>query len=414
MRLEKNLNKLDIIDKFFIIWSFFIPITSFVLIPSVKGSLISYILGFISPLIILFKRKNFFKKYIICFGEFVYIWLAFFCLSQLGNLIYNINISDLILVSNETNNIKVFRNSIFTQSLYLVPCILLYLYCKFFYNIKWDKWIVYSGWLFSVIGLYFLLYFLLTGQNGDIISNRVFADNTEVSNIAQRLSILSIGIERVQSLSGEPSMYAFTILPYIIFAIHRKANKLLIATMIVSLLLSVSTTGFLGIIIYIICILFFSKINKRYIKNLIIFIGILIFIYFLFSSYIDEIIMNMIINKITADPTNISGLERSANIMDNIIYWSNLNNINFLFGIGFGVIRSTDLLTTFLINIGLIGTLLFAYFYLKKIKLRNLTMKKIGDNAILLVLFITSMISVPEFSYLSFWLFLGLINSKNN
>ena len=183
------------------------------------------------------------------------------------------------------------------------------------------------------------------------------------------MSILSIGIERVQSLSGEPSMYAFTILPYIIFAIHRKANKLLIATMIVSLLLSVSTTGFLGIIIYIICILFFSKINKRYIKNLIIFIGILIFIYFLFSSYIDEIIMNMIINKITADPTNISGLERSANIMDNIIFCSNLNHINFLFGIGFGVIRSTDLLTTFLINIGLIGTLLFAYFYLKKIKL---------------------------------------------
>lgn len=414
MRLEKNLNKLDIIDKFFIIWSFFIPITSFVLIPSVKGSLISYILAFISPLIILFKRKNFFKKYIICFGEFVYIWLAFFCLSQLGNLIYNINISDLILVSNETSNIKVFRNSIFTQSLYLVPCILLYLYCKFFYNIKWDKWIVYSGWLFSVIGLYFLLYFLLTGQNGDIISNRVFADSTEVSNIAQRLFILSIGIERVQSLSGEPSMYAFTILPYIIFAIHRKANKILIATMTVSLLLSVSTTGFLGIIVYIICILFFSKINKIYIKNLIIFIGILIFIYFLFSSYIDEIVMNMIINKITADPTNISGVERSANIMDNIIYWSNLNNINFLFGIGFGVIRSTDLLTTFLINIGLIGTLLFAYFYLKKIKLRNLTIKKIGDNAILLVLFITSMISVPEFSYLSFWLFLGLINSKNN
>lgn len=209
-------------------------------------------------------------------------------------------------------------------------------------------------------------------------------------------------------------MYAFTILPYIIFAIHRKANKILIATMILSLLLSVSTTGFLGILIYIICVLFFSKINKKYIKNLIIFIGILIFIYFLFSVYIDEIVMNIIINKITADSTNVSGVERSANIIDNIIYWSNLDNINFLFGIGFGVIRSTDLLTTFLVNIGLIGTLLFAYFYLRKITLRNLTMKKIGDNAILLVLFITSMISVPEFSYLSFWLFLGLINSKNN
>lgn len=414
MRLEKNLNKLDIIDKFFIIWSFFIPITSFVLMPSVKGSLISYILAFISPLIILFKRRNFLKKYIIYFGGVAYIWLAFFCLSQLGNHIYNINISDLILISNETSDIKVFRNSIFTQTLYLLPCILLYLYCKNFYNTKWDKWIVYSGWLFSVIGLYFWVYSLLTGENGDIISNRVFADSTEVTNIPQGVDILSIGFQRVQSLSGEPSMYAFTILPYIIFAIHRKANKILIATMILSLLLSVSTTGFLGILIYIICVLFFSKINKKYIKNLIIFIGILIFIYFLFSVYIDEIVMNIIINKITADSTNVSGVERSANIIDNIIYWSNLDNINFLFGIGFGVIRSTDLLTTFLVNIGLIGTLLFAYFYLRKITLRNLTMKKIGDNAILLVLFITSMISVPEFSYLSFWLFLGLINSKNN
>lgn len=89
MRLEKNLNKLDIIDKFFVIWSFFIPITSFVLMPSVKGSLISYILAFISPLIILFKRRNFLKKYIIYFGGVAYIWLAFFCLSQLGNHIYN-------------------------------------------------------------------------------------------------------------------------------------------------------------------------------------------------------------------------------------------------------------------------------------------------------------------------------------
>lgn len=407
-------NKYNIIDKYFILWTFFIPITSVILIPNIKGTLISYLLAFISPFIILFRAKNFFKKYIMEFLFFLFIWMTFFCLSQFGNLIYNINISNLILVNNELNIMKVFRSSIFTQSLYLIPCILLYLYCKNFYNIKWDKWIIFSGYVFSIIGLYFLVYFLVTGQNGDFISNRIFGDSVVASNIPQNILVGDIVIQRVQSLSGEASMYAFTILPYIIFAIHRSTNKIMIIIMTLSLLLSLSTTGFLGIIVYIICICYFFKINKIFLKYFVITICILIFIYMLIFPYINDIIINMIANKITADTTSISGMERSENIKSNIIYWSNLDNINFLFGIGFGVIRSTDLLTTLLVNIGLIGTLLFTYFYLKKIKFKNITKKEIGDNAILLVLFITSMVAVSEFSYLSFWLFLGIINSKNN
>ena len=85
-----------------------------------------------------------------------------------------------------------------------------------------------------------------------------------------------------------------------------------------------------------------------------------------------------------------------------------------LFGIGFGYIRSTDMFTTFLVNIGVIGVTVFTYFYLKNLKLRVKNTEDITYNAILLVVFFTGMISVPEFSYLSFWLFLGIIRNKYN
>ena len=44
-------------DYYFMIWCFFIPITSVVIVPVIKGSLISYIFAFISPLIFLFYPK---------------------------------------------------------------------------------------------------------------------------------------------------------------------------------------------------------------------------------------------------------------------------------------------------------------------------------------------------------------------
>lgn len=127
--------------------------------PSVKGSLISYILAFITPFIILFRMKNFLKIYNAIF--IFYLFGLVFCLSQLGNLIWHINLTNLILVSTENIDYKLFRNSLYTQSLYLLPCIMTYLYCKNFYKPIWDKWISYSGFLFVIIGLLKFLYIFL-------------------------------------------------------------------------------------------------------------------------------------------------------------------------------------------------------------------------------------------------------------
>lgn len=397
--------------KFFLIWSFFIPITSFVLLPSVKGSLISYIMAFISPIIVI-SCKKIRKKYFCDFCIFIFIWLFFLMISQLSNSIWNINISSLILLDSNDFYTKVFRDSIFSQSLYLLPCIFLFLYTKYFYNEKWDIWIIYSGLVFSIIGLFFFVYFLFTGQNADFISNRIVGENN--GSWYQYVIIGNLLIQRIQGLSGEPSMYAFILLPYLIFSIHRKANKSIIFIMGLSLILTTSTSGYLGILVYLFCLLYFNRINIRYLKYILISISICCVIYIIFKDYIDGIIMNAIINKLTNldDPNNVSGIERSANIYGNIIYWLNLDIMHMLFGIGFGVIRSTDLFSTFLINIGIVGTILFSYFYLKNIKRKNITFKDIGDNSILLVLFVVAMVSVPEFSFLSFWLFLGIIYHK--
>lgn len=83
-----------------------------------------------------------------------------------------------------------------------------------------------------------------------------------------------------------------------------------------------------------------------------------------------------------------------------------------LFGIGFGYIRSSNLFTTLLVNTGIIGVLSFSYFYLKDFSLKAQNFIKQGNNSIILVLFVISMVAVPEFSYLSFWIFLAI--SKNN
>lgn len=281
MRLEKNLNKLDIIDKFFIIWSFFIPITSFVLMPSVKGSLISYILAFITPFIILFRVKNFFKKYIMQFLFFLFIWISFFCLSQLGNLIWHINLTNLILVSTENIDYKLFRNSLYTQSLYLLPCIMTYLYCKNFYKPIWDKWISYSGFLFVIIGLLkFFIYFFTNGStDGDFLTNREYGEGG-TNSLFQYINILGLSLVRIQSLTGEPSMYSFIVLPYLIFFFYKNEYWKAFIT-IISIILSFSSTGFIGLFIYFLLYIIYNK-KKNYKIVVVIFIPCIILYYLFF------------------------------------------------------------------------------------------------------------------------------------
>lgn len=403
-------NKYSITDKYFILWAFFIPISSWVISPSIKGSLISYLFAFLSPLVIICFRQDIVKEYILDIVKIALVLLFLALMSQLANVLFNINLYNIVLVNPGDFDDKIFRSSLITQSIYLIPVILTFLYVKHLYKPSWDKWIIYGGLVFVLYGFYKWLGFLLTGTDIDFLTNRTFGDSDTVLYQYQGISIAGLNLQRFQSLTGEPSMFAFTILPYFIFAIHRKANIIIISFMGLALLLSTSSTAYLGLSMYILYVLINSKKGKTFFKVLIALIIVSLILYGIFSEYINDVLNNMIFNKI--DST--SGEIRSYDFNNHINYIMNLDIMHNLFGIGFGYIRSGDLFTTLLVNTGILGILSFAYFYLKDFCLKVRNFIDLGNNSILLVSFIMSMTAVSEFSYLSFWLFVAIIRNRKN
>lgn len=400
-------NKYSITDKYFILWAFFIPISSWVISPSIKGSLISYLFAFLSPLVIICFRQDIVKEYFLDIVKIVLVLLFFALMSQLANTLFNIQYLDLVLVNPGNFSDKFFRSSLITQSLYLIPPILTFLYIKYLYKSSWDKWIIYGGLVFVLYGFYKWLGFLLTGTDVDFLTNRTFGTFDE-AQMGQYLSLAGITMQRFQALSGEPSMFAFTILPYFIFAVHKKANIIILLLLGISILISTSTTAYIGLLIYFVYLLLYIKKDKKFVIGTVFTTILLVLIYIIFYEYINDIINMSVLNK----SDSISGQARIWRIEYNLSYMSELDYLHMLFGIGFGYIRAEDLFTTLLINTGIIGVIIFLYFYLKDFSLKVTSFKVLGYNAILLVLFIVSMIAVSEFSYLSFWIFLAIIRNE--
>ena len=401
-------SKYSITDKYFILWAFFIPISSWVISPSIKGSLVSYLFAFVSPLVIICFRQDIVKEYILDIIKIVLVLLFLTLMSQLSNVLINIKLDSLILINLGEYDNKIFRASLITQHIYLIPVMLTFLYVKYLYKSSWDKWIIYGGLVFVLYGFYKWLGFLLTGIDIDFLTNRTFGDSDTVHYQYQGAVIAGLVLQRFQSLAGEPSMFAFTILPYFIFAIHRKANIFIIVLMGLSILLSTSSTAYLGLLIYILYILINSKNGEKFFKVLIGLTILSLILYGAFSEYINEVVNNTIFNKMDSQ----SGMDRSSDFWNNINYFLDLDIMHNLFGIGFGYMRSGDLFTTLLVNIGIIGIISFTYFYLKDFCLKVYNFIDLGNNSILLVLYIVSMVAVSEFSYLSFWLFVAII--RNN
>lgn len=407
-------NKNNIMDRWFSIWSFLIPITTIILIPNIKMTVVSVIFSCMSPFIIVSFFKEIRKKYIIDIMKFYYVYCIFILISQLSNIFLPITLDSLQLIpSNEESNITIFRYTMFSQTLYVFPGILTFYCAKYFYNEKWDKWIIYSGLFFVLYALYKWCYFLFMGEDGDFLTNKMYDEDGDIvgtTKLYQGLTIAGLTMQRVQGLTDEPSMYAFTILPYFIFALQKKANVFIILLIGISLLLSTSTTAYLGLIVYIGILLLFNKVKKKYI--IFSLLGV-VFVYIIFKDYIDDVIKIMLLEKLLNSQDNASGLERSLTMYNSFFYWCNLDVIHMLFGIGIGYIRSFDFFTSLLVNVGLLGLVVFSYFILKDIKLKKCSWNDVNNNAIILCLYICLMISVPEIWFPSFWLFIGIIRNQN-
>lgn len=396
-------NNSKMVENYFKLLAVFIPITSVLVIPSVQGTLPSYILSvFLLILVFLFyksheQRNKILKDILI----FIYIFLFLNLISQLSNGLIGIqNLDRLVLVDNTDVTTEFLRKSLFTQSIYIIPCLILFCFIKNSYKAEWDRYVFAGICIYVLFGFYEFFYYIIFQDFGDFVSNRKFGDHETIILGNQLMTISGFTFQRINGLAVEPSMFAFTVLPFWIYSLHvgrKKTSYLLLC----GLILTASTTALLGIAIYCLYAIFKKKYFRNFILLMMILLLTIIFWEYIFT-FLDKTILQKLLMK------NESGMDRGNFFFIHLEYFMESNILTQLFGIGFGYIRSTDFFSTLLVNNGLVGLFVFtALFFYPVIVLQN-TYKNVGIKLSIIVIYFTMMISVPEYSYLSIWLFLGI------
>ncbi len=385
----------------------FSPIQSFIVTGVIKGLTLfnSMMIIFILPRFFIFNKSNI--RFIQYLSLFLFTYILYFFIAQLAILTTDNNLShELILISNESFNNLEFRKSFITQSLYLFIVLI------FFYTLiekltegkknEIIKVSFLSIWLLMIYGYFEFFMYLLTGNNFDFISNRIAGEDFHVG-LFQTTTLAGTSIQRMKSLAGEPSMYAYTLLPFFILSMYLKRYTFASISFL-TLLLTTSSTAILGIGTYLLLNLIYMK-NKLFI----IFIYLIIAV-FLFVIFYDVILSMYNMLQIKLNLENESGIVRFTNFFNHLEAWYNSNIINMLFGYGFGYFRSTDGLSTILINIGFIGLILYCLFFLLPYFLiKKRTNYIIGLYISNFSLLIVILIGVPEFYYPHIWLFNALL-----
>lgn len=402
------MKKVKLQENFFKIWSPFLLVTSVVLTP-IKGTTPAFILGFLSILVLLnskFKNKVLFKLIL-----FLFIYASIYFISQFILINFHfVNFENVLLV-HPFDKKPYLRSSHFTQSLYLIPGLFTFFYFKYFFKMEYLKYVKIACLVLVFYGFYEWIYYFVFHRNGDFLTNRTFGDG-ESGSLFQVIYISGLKFMRLKSLTGEPSMYAFSMIPFFILFNELKDKKMTIL-IFVSLILSTSSSAILGLLIYFslkIFIVFKNGVKKRHLISFFKILPIVIFAFIKIFAIIEEYYF-MIIDKVTLK--HMSGVIRFSHFNNHIEYWKSLSLGSKLVGVGFGTIRSTEMFTTLLVNVGLIGVFLYSLIFIYPIFVLKKTSFNKGVCYGLITLYLISMISVSEFSYMSIWIMLGLAYSSN-
>ncbi len=396
---------------FFALWALVMPITSVVVSLALPGSVLAYLFAFASLPLALLVHPRGSGKLLLTLGTILIPLFVLTALAQFNLQFYwRLDLSNLVLVNTDDTTL-ILRSSLFTQTLYLLPGVLTFAFVQTFYRPAWNKFIFSGAVLLACYGFYEVSYYLLTGQNGDVVSNRVFDNGTGAvsGSLFQLMSVGGLVIARLKSLTGEPSMYAFTILPFWIFAVHQRKTRIHL-TLLLSLLLTTSTTALLGIGIYLVCRFFFLNLPKRfmsgYADKLLTSFLVALLLGFIVAFPVVNVFIQETFSKLSAN--TVSGIERLGSFQRGLDFFTTAPFGVQFFGLGFGYIRSTDFFTTLLVNTGVVGLALFSSLFLYPILKLDNSYSSVGLKSILIVVFVTMMVAVSEFAYLGTWLFLAI------
>lgn len=409
-QLEKTSDITAFFNRYVNFMMLFFPITSFLVVPSIQGTTITTVLAaLLFGLLTILPENNYKYSFFRDFFLFGLVFLFFSLVSQSLNLALNLKLSDKLLLVDKGNLLhSFFRSTHITQAMYLAMSFLIYLFVKYYTDRSVIKYIYYGLRILCAYGLYEILYFQVTGATGDFLTNRTFLNEEGSGSLSQMMNVAGFNVLRMKSLTGEPSMFAFTVFPFWALT-HVTKNKFDNILLLVCLFLTFSTTAY-GAIVFFQVGWFIYK--KKY-QKLFYLLGIVLI--FLFALQIDPVREKMEGVYETVFSSKLSGnsgskQSRSGWIMRHFDFWVDTDAAHQLFGIGFGYIRSTDFLTTLLVNCGLVGLFIFSAFFFA-----NFFKPRIIDKDThvcyflgLLGLFLILMLTVPEFGYPSMWIYIAL------
>jgi len=145
----------DKCEEFFVaLWCLVMPVTSLLVVPSIQGTIPAYIFAFLSVfLVVVHLRMQGLNKgnsqYLCVLFLIIILWIALLVASQLGHIIDNRKDFRGAYLVNNTDNSVLLRGTLFTQSLYFLACVLIFLYFRFYFRVEWMKYVFMGGYIMA-------------------------------------------------------------------------------------------------------------------------------------------------------------------------------------------------------------------------------------------------------------------------
>jgi hypothetical protein len=388
------------------LWCTAMPLTSFLLIPSVQGTIPAYVLAFVSAFFVLLSRTDgqpsiqrirYLKVALLMAG----IWLLLLCGSQLGHLVSNRHDFGELQLINTIDTRVVFRSALFTQSLYLAACLCIALFFRFFFRAEWMRYVLWGGWFLAIYGIYEWLYFFIFKEPGDFIVNRTYGDDLHTASWSQTIQVGALTLLRIKSTFGEPSWFSAGVIPYIFLALEYK-RKWLSAALFFCIVFSTSTSAYVAFpFALFIHGLFQKKISLSIALVIILFATAFGTLYFAFPETFD----GLFTAKMSGE--NQSGELRQDNMAALTETAKTFTVADRLFGIGFGYYYG-GVFFSILVNTGWIGMMVYVYAFLKPVILLRPEQGSLALKVGIATLFFLFYVSVSELFLPTTWMFLGL------
>lgn len=384
------------------------PIQSILLTP-VQGSTPAFLL-ILGAAAFLLRGEVRYGRVLMFIVGFWLIYILYMACSLSGYLIDEPDFSTVTTIR-EVFIYGILRQTQFTQGLYLFAAMLFCFLVYSYFQEAFVKFAYFGIILLALYGFYEFVFYAIFHTNGDILSNRNFGDldtaaagagegDSVTGSVIQGSNLFGAGFMRLKSLVGEPSMYALSVTPFAVYAYARRW-WLLFGLLAVSLVLSTSSTAVIGLLVG----LAYAEIRQR--QEFILYIAAAVFVGVLLYMTSDSV--NQALNALLFDKLDtLSGTERLTSFVNNVSLAFDGNVVRALFGVGFGTVRSTDMFSNLLANVGIIGLLAYSALLLAPCFMLRTAPDRGAIAATLISLYVMEMVTVSEFSYLPPWFMIAL------